>query len=85
MTRESSTHGYPWLVLRLTYRRTNHPNMERLHLVIDTIDRLPQTSDRGIYLKQQLRDKHVDHRRYINRHDRDMPEVSDWRWRGGGG
>ena len=57
-------HGYPWLIHRLTYRRTNHRNlhvrgykeegttttpfdmvmlndMDRFHLVIDVIDRVP--------------------------------------------
>jgi xylulose-5-phosphate/fructose-6-phosphate phosphoketolase len=41
---------------------------------------LPQTGDPGIYLKQQLRDKLVEHRRYINQYGSDMPEVRNWRW-----
>ena len=96
-------HGYPWLVHRLTYRRTNHDNihvrgykeegtittpfdmtvlndLDRFHLVMDTIDRLPQTGSHGVYLKQQLRDKLVEHRLYINTHGRDLPEVRNWRW-----
>jgi xylulose-5-phosphate/fructose-6-phosphate phosphoketolase len=55
-------------------------DMDRFHLVMDTIDRVPQTGERGVYLKQRLRDKLVEHRRHINRHGRDMPEVSQWRW-----
>jgi xylulose-5-phosphate/fructose-6-phosphate phosphoketolase len=54
--------------------------MDRFHLVMDAIDRLPQTGDRGIYFKQQLRDKLIEHRRYINQHGCDMPEVQGWRW-----
>ncbi|MDB5109119.1 MAG: xylulose-5-phosphate/fructose-6-phosphate phosphoketolase, partial [Mucilaginibacter sp.] len=73
-------HGYPWLVHRLTYNRTNNANMhvrgykeegtittsfdmtvlnemDRFHLVMDVIDRLPQTGSKGVYLKQQLMDK----------------------------
>jgi xylulose-5-phosphate/fructose-6-phosphate phosphoketolase len=96
-------HGYPWLIHRLTYRRTNHSNihvrgykeegtvttpfdmtvlndLDRFHLVMDTIDRLPHTGDPGIYLKQQLRDKLIEHRRYINQYGRDLPEVRQWRW-----
>jgi xylulose-5-phosphate/fructose-6-phosphate phosphoketolase len=48
--------------------------------VIDTIDRLPQTGDRGIYLKQHLRDKLVDHEQYIDTYGEDMPEIRNWRW-----
>ena len=96
-------HAYPWLIHRLTYRRTNHENihvrgykeegtittpfdmtvlndMDRFHLVMDVIDRVPQTGDKGIALKQQLKDKRIEHKRYINKHGQDMPEIRDWRW-----
>jgi len=36
--------------------------LARFRLVMDTADRLPQTGDKGIYLKQQLRDKLIDHK-----------------------
>jgi xylulose-5-phosphate/fructose-6-phosphate phosphoketolase len=96
-------HGYPWLVHRLTYRRTNHANihvrgykeegtvttpfdmtvlndMDRFHLVMDVIDRLPQTGSSGVYLKQQLKDKLIEHREYIARHGEDLPEICHWKW-----
>jgi len=96
-------HGYPWLIHRLTYRRTNHHNihvrgykeegtittpfdmtvlndLDRFHLVMDTIDRLPQTGARGVYLKQQLKDKLVEHRQYINKNGQDLPEIRNWTW-----
>jgi xylulose-5-phosphate/fructose-6-phosphate phosphoketolase len=96
-------HAYPWLIHRLTYRRTNHDNfhvrgykeegtittpfdmtvlnqIDRFHLVMDAIDRLPQTTDSGVYLKQQLQDKLIEHGHYIRRHGQDMPEVRNWRW-----
>jgi xylulose-5-phosphate/fructose-6-phosphate phosphoketolase len=96
-------HGYPWLIHRLTYRRTNHDNihvrgykeegtittafdmtvlndLDRFHLVMDTVDRLPQTGDKGIHLKRQLRDKLFEHKRYIRKHGQDMPDIRDWKW-----
>ena len=33
---------------------------------MDTVDRLPQTGGRGVYLKQRLQDKLVEHKQYIN-------------------
>ena len=96
-------HGYPWLIHRLTYRRTNHGNihvrgykeegtittpfdmtvlndLDRFHLVMDTIDRLPQAGDQGIALKQQLTHKLLEHKRYIDRNGQDLPEIRDWHW-----
>jgi xylulose-5-phosphate/fructose-6-phosphate phosphoketolase len=47
---------------------------------MDTIDRLPQTGDKGIYLKQQLRDKLAQHYHYIRKYGEDMPEIRNWEW-----
>jgi phosphoketolase len=55
-------------------------DLDRFHLVMDTIDRLPQTGDRGLYLKQQLKDKLVEHQRYITTYGEDLPEVRNWQW-----
>ena len=97
-------HGYPWLIHRLTYRRTNHANihvrgykeegtvttpfdmtvlndLDRFNLVMDTIDRLPQTGAKGTALKAQLKQKLVEHRQYINTNGEDMPEIRNWKWR----
>jgi len=56
-------------------------DLDRFHLVMDTIDRLPQTGDKGIYLKQQLKDKLIEHRRYIEKNGQDLPEIRNWKWR----
>jgi len=55
-------------------------DMDRFHLLMDTIDRLPQTGDKGINLKQQLKDKLYEHRHYIDKHGQDMPEIRNWKW-----
>jgi xylulose-5-phosphate/fructose-6-phosphate phosphoketolase len=55
-------------------------DMDRFHLVMDVIDRVPQAGDRGIALKQQLKEKRIEHKRYIEKHGQDMPEIRDWRW-----
>lgn len=95
-------HGYPWLIHRLTYRRTNRNmhvrgykeegtittafdmtvlnNIDRFNLVIDTINRLPETGSRGDYLKQAMEQKLIEHRQYINQHGVDMPEIRNWKW-----
>jgi len=55
-------------------------DMDRFHLVIDAIDRLPQAGAKGVYLKQQLQNKLIEHRHYINKYGQDMPEIRDWKW-----
>lgn len=97
-------HGYPWLIHRLMYRRTNHHNLhvrgykeegttttpfdmtvmndlDRFHLANDVLDRLPQLGSRVGSLKQMLRDKLIDHKRYVREFGEDMPEIRRWKWK----
>ena len=96
-------HGYPWLIHRLTYRRTNHKNLhvrgykeegttttpfdmvvlndlDRFHLVMDVIERVPKLTDVGAHVLQAMRDKLIEHKEYIVRHGDDMPAIRDWKW-----
>ncbi len=55
-------------------------DLDRFHLVMDTIDRLPQTGARGAALKQRLTAKLVEHSQYIRKHGQDLPEIRNWKW-----
>jgi xylulose-5-phosphate/fructose-6-phosphate phosphoketolase len=57
----------------------NH--LDRFHLVLDAISRLPQLGEKGAKLKKLLEDKLVAHRKYIDKNGLDMPEVRDWKWK----
>ena len=58
-------------------------DLDRWHLVMSAIDRLPQTGERGHALKRLLQGKLIEHRRYIALHGQDLPEIRDWRWAAG--
>jgi len=96
-------HGYPWLIHRLTYRRTGHGHlhvrgykeegttttpfdmlvmndMDRYHLVMDVIDRVPSLQSRAGVLRQQMVDQRARHHRHTRAEGEDLPEIRDWRW-----
>jgi xylulose-5-phosphate/fructose-6-phosphate phosphoketolase len=96
-------HGYPWLIHRLTYSRTNHDNMhvrgyqeegttttpfdmvmlndlDRFHLVMDVIDRVPGLAERAATLRQHMGDQRLRHRAYTREFGDDPTDVRDWVW-----
>ncbi|MFC6020056.1 phosphoketolase [Plantactinospora solaniradicis] len=98
-------HGYPWLIHRLTYRRTNHDNLhvrgyreegttttpfdmvmlndlDRFHLVMDVIDRVPGLATRAAHLRQTMADARQECRDHTRRYGEDHPQVAQWQWPG---
>jgi xylulose-5-phosphate/fructose-6-phosphate phosphoketolase len=96
-------HGYPWLIHRLTYRRTNHGNLhvrgykeegtvttpfdmvmrndlDRFHLAIDVIDRVPGLATTAAAERQDLVDERLRARAYAREFGEDPPEIRDWTW-----
>lgn len=96
-------HGYPALIHRLTYRRTNHDNihvrgyreegttttpfdmvmlndLDRFHLVMDVIDRVPSLGSRAALLRQEMADARLSARAYTREHGEDDPAISGWTW-----
>jgi len=96
-------HGYPWLIHRLTYRRTNHGNLhvrgykeegttttpfdmvmlndlDRFHLVMDVIDRVPGLSETAGRLRQEMSDRRIRARAYTREYGEDDPEIAGWTW-----
>ena len=63
-----------------TFDMTVLNDLDRFHLVIDTIDRVPQTGTKGAALKQKLLMKLAEHKQYICEEGQDMPEIRHWKW-----
>ena len=55
-------------------------DIDRFHLVMDVINRLPQLGNRGAFLIQLMRDKLIEHKQYIREFGVDLPEVRNWKW-----
>lgn len=96
-------HGYPWLIHRLTYRRTNHANLhvrgykeegttttpfdivmlndlDRFHLVMDVIDRVPSLGSHAATLRQHMADARLAARWHTREHGEDDPAIANWTW-----
>ncbi len=55
-------------------------DMDRFHLVIDVIDRVPTSASRASGLRQQMVDERLRHRAYTREVGDDPPDVRDWTW-----
>jgi len=55
--------------------------IDRYHIVMDALKYLPELGNRGSMLLDECKSKLVEHKLYIEEYGRDMPEVSDWKWR----
>ena len=56
--------------------------IDRFHLVMAALDRLPQTGEPGLRLKRRLADKLVEHKAHITAVGEDLPEIRQWAWGG---
>ncbi len=96
-------HGYPYLIHRLTYKRTNHRNihvrgfieegttttpfdmtvlneLDRFHLAIEAIERVPGLKEKVPEVLESLRAKLIEHHAYVREYGEDMPDVRNWKW-----
>jgi len=55
-------------------------DLDRYHLLMDAVERLPKIAHRAAELKQAMHDKLAEHKRYIAEHGDDMPEIRNWKW-----
>jgi xylulose-5-phosphate/fructose-6-phosphate phosphoketolase len=57
-------------------------DMDRFHLVIDVIDRVPGLGERAVALRQRMVDERLRHRAYTREVGDDPPDVRDWTFPG---
>jgi xylulose-5-phosphate/fructose-6-phosphate phosphoketolase len=55
-------------------------DMDRFHLVIDVIDRVPGLGARAAHLRQNMVDERLRHRQYTRAHGDDPEDVRGWVW-----
>jgi len=96
-------HGYPWLIHRLTYRRSNHDNLhvrgykeegttttpfdmvmlndlDRFHLVMDVIDRVPDLGSKAGHIRQEMADERLRVRQHTRDFGDDPDHIRSWIW-----
>jgi len=55
-------------------------DLDRFHLVIDVIDRVPELGGRAAHIRQEMDDARLRARAYTREHGDDDPAVRDWTW-----
>jgi xylulose-5-phosphate/fructose-6-phosphate phosphoketolase len=55
-------------------------DLDRFHLVMDVIDRVPSLGSKEAHLKQKMLDSKLRSRQYTRDHGEDPPEIRDWFW-----
>ncbi|CCI06944.1 phosphoketolase [Microcystis aeruginosa] len=96
-------HGYPWLIHKLTYRRSNQERIhvrgykeegnintplelairnqvDRFHLVIDVIDRVPKLGSAAGHVKERMKNAIIDNLDYAFTNGIDKDEITNWKW-----
>ncbi len=56
-------------------------DLDRFHLAIDVIDRVPELTRIGAYAKHMFRERLIEYRQYTERWGDDPPHIRDWRWK----
>ncbi|MCB1015052.1 MAG: hypothetical protein KDB10_08030, partial [Acidimicrobiales bacterium] len=57
-------------------------DLDRFHLVLDVLERVPGLAARTSGLAERLRDRLIDHHHHVRTHGEDLPEIRDWAWPG---
>jgi xylulose-5-phosphate/fructose-6-phosphate phosphoketolase len=55
-------------------------DLDRFHLVMDVIERVPNLRATGAHVLQEMLDRLIGHKQYIVEHGDDMPEIRNWKW-----
>jgi xylulose-5-phosphate/fructose-6-phosphate phosphoketolase len=55
-------------------------NLDRYHLVMDVIDRVPFLGPKAAHIRQEMVDARLRARIYTREHGEDLPEVAGWTW-----
>jgi xylulose-5-phosphate/fructose-6-phosphate phosphoketolase len=55
-------------------------DLDRFHLVMDVIDRVPSLGTKAAHIRQHMVDERLRHRQYTRDHGEDPPDISDWKW-----